>query len=567
MTQTKTDTTVRISGSDYILEVSADKIAVYLAGEHICSLDPRSALNTAGDGDATNIDGESEILSFTETGFTPSRATFTWTSKSSNWESKTYTLTCLEDRFEYSVTVKGSGNVDSVNYFSGNITEPCHGSDYDFFEGYHPVVPLDGSPMTYGANQKCNPFSYLTVPPMFFHCFKTTDVEPQLMLGLVAEKGEHNFTKFDYLISEHRWGSKFWLATNQDGHTAVSGEWTAPKIVGCAVQDRDDAARTYCDLYFNSGICSRGDASQKPRFWHGPIACGWLEQLAVHYQKDTGLIWGCRQEMYEELVRKLGERDLHPTILIIDDKWQEQYGTATVSRDRWQDLRAFIDRNLEKGIRTMMWYKMWDSEGVPEEYCLWDENEKRYVVDPTNPGYQAILKENIHRIISSDEGCYNACGLKIDFAFWQPLGRKANSYSGKYGVELFYELVKLIRTYIKEEKPDAILNASPCHPIFAELVDQARLHDYDYKQRNALEEFGIRASLYKAALPNALIDTDGCGYNTRRDTMRYLTGCSKLGIPDMYAVSDTPYLSLSDDDWKAVAQSWHDYEKKIDLMY
>lgn len=74
MTQTKTDTTVRISGSDYILEVSADKIAVYLAGEHICSLDPRSALNTAGDGDATNIDGESEILSFTETGFTPSRA-------------------------------------------------------------------------------------------------------------------------------------------------------------------------------------------------------------------------------------------------------------------------------------------------------------------------------------------------------------------------------------------------------------------------------------------------------------------------------------------------------------
>lgn len=163
---------------------------------------------------------------------------------------------------------------------------------------------------------------------------------------------------------------------------------------------------------------------------------------------------------------------------------------------------------------------MWDSEGVPEEYCVFDERENRYVVDPTNPGYLKILRDAIHYIISDDEGCLGADGLKIDFAFWQPVGRKARSYSGKYGVELFRELVSRIREYMKAEKPYAVLNCSPCHPYFADLCDQARLHDYDYRQRNSFEEFSQRAALYRAALPGVLIDTDGCGHNTRRDTMR-----------------------------------------------
>ena len=204
------------------------------------------------------------------------------------------------------------------------------------------------------------------------------------------------------------------------------------------------------------------------------------------------------------------------------------------------------------------------AEGIPEEYCVWDDKEKRYVVDPTNPGYIDILKGNIKYILSDEEGCLGADGLKIDFAFWQPVGRGANSYGGKFGVELFLELVRLIHDTMKEVKPHAVLNCSPCHPMFAPYCDQARLHDYDYSQRDVLVEMGKRAEVFTAALGDPLVDTDGCGYNTHRDTMKYLTRSVELGIPDTYAVSDTPFLQLSDEEWASVAQVWKAYSAKID---
>ena len=74
-----------------------------------------------------------------------------------------------------------------------------------------------------------------------------------------------------------------------------------------------------------------------------------------------------------------------------------------------------------------------------------------------------------------------------------------------------------------------------------------------------------RAALWKSALPNALVDTDGCGYNTRRDTMRYLTRNREIGVPCIYAVSPTPYLTLSDDDWAKVAGSWREYEAGLEV--
>lgn len=551
----------------YRLGVTESFITVTLGGVDVCRLDVRSGIDvTAESLEDALCDKNEEITSFSAD---TDKGVFTWYSKSELWAKKKYTLTCTDERFIYEPTVYGENvPVDSVNYFGGDAVEICHGSDYDFSEGYCPIIPLDGSePYTFAPIKDRVIFSYLSVPPMFCYSFRTEELADHLGLGLYAKEGEHNFTRFDYKTSMNRWGSKFWLRTNQDGHTKVKGEWTAPMIVGYSAENHNDANVKYSNYYFRSGLAERKAPAKHPRFWYGPMSCGWLEQLASSYAGGYGLVDSSRQKLYEEMVGKLHGKNLYPTILIIDDKWQDKYATAHVNTEKWSDLRGFIDSNYEKGIHTMMWYKMWDSEGMPEEYCVYDENEKRYVCDPSNPGYKAILRENIHRIISADEGCYNAAGLKIDFAFWQPVGRKSCSYSGKYGVELFLELVRTIHGYIKEEKADAILNASPCHPIFNKYVDQARLHDYDYRLRSVMEEFGTRQNLYKTALPDALIDTDGCGFNTRRDTMRYMLGAPKLGIPDLYNVSDTPYLKLCKEDWDAVAEAWRKYSEEMDRLY
>ena len=561
MKLTNRDGVCTVTADGYAVTVTEASFSPTLGGVAVCALDARSPVCSTDGKDEIPDDGD-RITSFELAESTDRDAHFVWQGESSLWK-KTYRLDCFEDRFEYTVTVRGEGAVDSVNYFGADYADPLRGSEYDFADFYYPLIPLDG---TEGYHFKPvfehRPFSWLSVPPMFVYAFRTEEVDDRLALGLVAEAGEHNFTQFDFRTSMHRWGSRFWLSTDQCGHTKVEGEWTAPKIIGRAVATDKDACLFYRDYYFDHGICGRGsDRAGKPRFWYGPIACGWLEQLAVHYQKDSGLVWSSKQDVYEDYVRLLGERGLHPKILIIDDKWQTEYGRPRPAKDRWPDVRGFIDRiRDEKDIHTLMWYKMWDNEGVPEEYCVWDGREKRYVVDPSNPGYQAILKENIRTIISDEPGCMNADGLKIDFAFWQPVGREAKTFSGKYGVELFAEYVRHIRDYMKEIKPTAILNASPCHPMFAEFVDQARLHDYDYRLRSSLEEFSERAWLWRCALPNALVDTDGCGYNTHRDTMRYLTRNREIGVPCIYAVSPTPYLALSDDDWAKVAESWKAYE-------
>ena len=106
----------------------------------------------------------------------------------------------------------------------------------------------------------------------------------QLALGLVAECGEHNFNAFDYLPRQSGWQSRFSLMTDQYGHTAVDGTWEAPYIVGYGAVDEFDAMKKYAKYYFHTGIAETKKAAVPPKFWHGPVACGWIQQFS-----DNGL--------------------------------------------------------------------------------------------------------------------------------------------------------------------------------------------------------------------------------------------------------------------------------------
>lgn len=558
---TTTPTSFLVTAASYALDVSETSIAVILTGETVATLPPFAAVEQTIDDETAAPDKTVGEVTFAQVADTTEKAVFQWTAPSSLWEKKICTLTCLENRAEFAVTVRGSGKVDSVKYFlkqGGN--DELSGLSHEFCQGFYPDVALGAGDGTYLPNGKCAIYSILSVPPMFYHSYRIAGIGGTLAFGAIAEAGEHNFSAFEYHVSHFR--------TNQDGHTVVNGEWTAPKIAIYTAEDHYDAGKKYCDIYFDTGIAKKGGAGVKPRFWYGPIACGWIEQYAFGNspEGDGKILFSCKQYVYERMLKKLAEKYLHPQILIIDDKWQDNYGTAEAHPERWPDLRGFIDNNYKNGIHTFMWYRLWDSEGVPEEYCVWDETNGKYVCDPTNPGYQEILRTAIHRIISSDEGCYNAAGMKLDFAFWQPNGRKANTYSGKYGAELLREYIALIRKIAKEIKPDAVINASPCHPYFAELVDQARLHDYDSSSRNALEIFTHRAKLWGTANPNALIDTDSGGFNTHRDMMRFMKGQPKLGIPDLYCVSDLPNFAFTNDEWATIASIWREYGEAIDRV-
>lgn len=555
-----------IAAQNYSLVIDTEKAiaGVVIGGAQFAKLDLRSAVNKLG-GDLQPItDSEPEKPEFSGISEMPGQIVLVWKAKSALWD-KQYSLICTPSRFRYRVGISGEGRVDSVNYFSGDLSAMAHGSEYEFSEGFYPCAPWQPEDSYYfSPEKKYSRWNVLMIPPMFCYAFGCKGASGRLALGLVAERGEHNFGRFDYNPCRDRMDTAFYLSTDQNGHTRVDGSWTAPEIIGCGARDEFDAMQSYSDYYFASGIAGTKKPGPVPRFWHGPIACGWIEQIVEGHRTGKDPVGFASEKFYEDYVRRLSEHELHPRVLIIDDKWQEKYATAEPDPAKWNDLKAFIARRRAEGIHTLLWFKLWDREGFDDSLCVKADNGAMRI-DPSNPEAAERIRANVKRLLSP-EGL-DADGFKLDFAFFNPEGRGFTTYSGKYGTELLYDYMKLIYDAAKEVKPDALINCSPCHPYFANICDQARLHDYSFRRRDNLEDLETRARLFGIANPGTLIDTDNAGYSSRRDTMRWLLNQPKVGVPDIYSIRGVREDFLTDDDLEAIAEVWREYSARIDRMY
>ncbi len=561
---TKNSFGYEINAANYELCVRGHKIEVKLDHNTYATLDVRCAAPKTNDTlDGFISDAEPLIPTLKSVDETPGKAVFVWENTSALWK-KEYTLTCTYMRFTFHVKLIGSGAVDAIRYFSGDMESPDFvGSDYEFSEGFNPCIPYNYTEYyTFKASSGCHRPGILMIPPMLCYAFRCEGLSRRLGLGLCAERGEHNFLSFDYKVRNYGvFTSGFWLETDQAGHAVVDGEWTAPHILGLAGDDEYDVLRQYSDYYFASGIAKPSKNEIAPRFWYGPMVCGWIEQLTNGKQS-------C-EEVYETLISKCKKYDIPLKALIVDDKWQEHYATDVADKNKFPDMRAFADRRHAEGISTILWFKLFDADGWDPEICTYElaGNQKIIKIDPSHPKFREEIKTMMHRILSSDEGCYDCDGLKIDFAFTNPSGRQVKTYSGKYGYELLYELQADIYEAAKAEKSYALINASPCHPYFASICDQGRLHDYLPYNRNTREDMSMRGKLFSIAMPGTILDTDNAGFNTNRDTMRWMLNQTAVGVPDLYCMSDSTSCKLSDDDFKAIGEIWREYSAIIDAKY
>ncbi len=555
------DGTHAVHGANYDLCVRGHVIDVKIDNNIYASLDVRCAApktNEAKDGYIP--DGESNLPTLKSAEEEPGKAVFVWENTSALWK-KEYTLTCTYMRFTFHVKLIGSGAVDGIRYFSGDMESDTEfGSAYEFSEGFNPCYAwAEAEKQIFKASEQCHRWSVLMVPPMFCYAFRCEGLSRRLGLGLCAQRGEHNFHSFDYHVrgSGYMCRTGFWLETDQAGHVVVDGEWTAPHILGLAGEDQFDVLRQYSEYYFDSGIATPRKNEIPPRFWYGPIVCGWLEQLANGVEAT--------EETYDMIIEKCKRYDLHPKVMIIDDKWQLHYSNDMADPAHFSDMRAFTDRRHADGINTILWFKLFDGEGWDEDVCLKAGDD--ILVDPSHPKFKEALAANIHRLLSSEEGCYNCDGFKIDFAFLNPIGREVKTYSGKYGVELLYEYQSDIYNFAKAVKPYALINASPAHPYFAHITDHGRVHDYEPKNRNNREDLTMRGKMFSLAMPGVILDTDNAGFNSLRDTMRWMLNQNTVGVPDLYSVTSTRCCPFTDDDFAAIAEVWRNYSARIDAKY
>ncbi len=478
------------------------------------------------------------------------KAVYTWRTQSDLWAMKTYRLEVGENWARFCVRVQGEHSVDALRFFDG-------GARYET-AGY--LLPAAG----HADEARClrmmtEPgvieLGYFT-PPCYCYPLFLDGGDRWLGVGLAARAGQYNFHQFMIKTANNRCGFEVPLY----GKTRVSGEWESQSLLFTEGGDAFDALRAYAEWHYESGWCARKDRSNEPDWWRRPIYCGWGEQCDRARRLGGKPFDYATQRDYEDMSRRLDELDLHPGCLIIDDKWQGQYGEALPDPEKWPDLRAFADVEHKKGRRVVLWFRSWYPEGLRAEECV------EYLctacgADPTSEKYRARMKETIRRLLSDEEGCCNCDGFKIDFANCMPLGKYVQTHEeGVCGVELLKRFMTMMRDFAKAVKPDALINCSCVHPYFDEIVDQARLHDYDGHQRSALQVLGYRAKLYAAALPDVIIDTDAGGVGTRREFERWVRRCAALGVPDLYYLSGNGDVRLTDADAELIRACWAEYE-------
>ena len=547
-----------IEFKNYSVKINEDAFEIYSSGEQWFTLPVRSAVDARGAvdrDDLTYLKKEEVALN--------DGCRVIWHCRSSLYEYKDYVVDFTPSGFHYRIELQRIGDpvrLEKIRFFNHG-----DGVSYEAAGYFQPLMDLmSRGDYTHNLKMIMEPgeikLCYLA-PPEYMYPFYMNGCSGWFGLGLTAEPGRYNFDRFQY----HPHKNHFHLELPLFGKTEVrSGEkWTSFGILGLPGSDAFDILRKYSEWHFSAGGCKRRDYSNIPEWWKGPIFCGWGEQ--GDKARMLGLpstFHAATQKIYTEMSDQLDQWGLAPSFMIIDDKWQKTYGGLTPDPEKWQNMRAFTDREHAKGRRVLLWVKMWTPEGLPSNACV-HRNGCECSVDPTSPEYQKHLRKTIHTLLSSEEGCCNCDGFKLDFIGCVPDGESlTTAEKNVYGVELLKRLASEFYYGAKEAKPDALINASYGHPYFAEVCDQARLHDYIEDMRNAVEMMEFRKTLFDCAMPGISIDTDAGGTGSRRDFLRYITNQPKLGAPDLYYLTRLTKEPFGQDVIDRIRSVWNEYKAR-----
>lgn len=547
---------IRVVRKRFSITLHPDRFDLDVYGSRFFSFSPVSAVSLKGKRDVESTEPLS--LRCSEQG---EEMTAVWTSGSSLWKKKEYRLRIGEDSFFYTVSVSGAGAPWDVDYFSGAALAGKAGGWYETSE-YLLTQPRAGIENHIFSMAEDNRIAMqLMVPPPLCFPFRKEGARGWLGIGLAAEDGSYAFDGFSYRNINGR--ARF--LTELYGALKVDGAWTAPGIFGCAADDEWEVLSGYAAWHYRNGCHASGHP--RARWWYGPFFCGWGEQAILKWKYHTDIYGAASQAAYTEMSLHLDALDLHPTAIILDDKWQEEYGTFLPDPKKWPDLRGFVDHEHEKGRRVLLWYRCWSPEGLDPEECMLKDGEP-VAGDPTSPRFIERIERTVRTLLSDEADGFGCDGFKIDFADCVPVGDDLSTWeAGVRGIELVKRLVGLIYGAAKKTKADALVSCSGCHPYFADVTDMARLHDYDLRLRSVERCMSFRQRLYRIMLPDALIDTDFPSFAGHEESMKYLRYAPALGVPDLYRLSDTGECRFTEEDFAQVRAIWAGYAEQISKLY
>ncbi|MBB6479751.1 TIM-barrel domain-containing protein [Spirochaeta isovalerica] len=522
---------------------------------------------------------------------TSSETRFSLEWDSSSWIRKEVILTCSEDRITLRGKVKGMGKrIDRISFFAGkgrrNI-DKIYAPRFDWSKGIVLTHPDDKESLS------CH--QWLSPPP-FYYGLKSGQL--WFGAGIAAGGGEYNFISFDYDGEE---GMVFSLA--YEGHCKVDGEFESPELVLYmeGSESENDGLFLYTGDLTDRGLIKR-EKKEIPGWWREPIFCGWGQQRLEYRDDHDGHEMGnwinagdySTRLFYERHLAELEKNGINPGIVIIDCFWALFPSFAEPHPNRWPDMRGFIEEQHEKGRKVLLWLTPIIHENLPNSMCMTVEG-RPVATDPTNPEFLEFFSGEIKKMISSDEGCLNADGFKIDFTQDIPAERgvfrnylnnrwaiiseeKDKNYPSIderdelvklhgdiWGTELIKAYLKAIREPMKKAKADSLLITHTANPYFSEDVDMLRLNDMDGTSPDVLGIMQNRATIARSCNPQWLIDTDNDLMINKKMWLEYIQLQPLLGNPDTYYATGIAQSGelFNDEDYAVLRETFDRYRKEL----
>lgn len=544
----------------------------------ICAL---SSAHTRAARDESMRIGEPEVRAETDA------LVVTIRTESTAWDERILELRCTADAVEITLEAHGTGELTDVTILGGDGILPtgASGTFRSGFDAQSLYVPSPTEPIAFvrpvwsaaslGVVGDADPgrLNGVFSPPPLALAFgrdPATDAfspgsGPWLAAWLRAPVDLLRFTtmRFDPVDG----GGLLRLV--HEGHTSVDGVWRSPTVVLRAADSPAHALELYRDDLVRTG-CAPAVAPAIQPWWLEPIFCGWGAQVA-RAGKDGWAPDLCRQETYDEFLGTLAAASLDPGTVVIDDRWQAQYGTAEPDAEAWPDLRGWIAGQHAQGRRVLLWWKAWDPAGLPAEECVTDAAGRPIAVDPGSPAYLAHLDAIIERLLSP-EGL-NADGFKVDFTQRAPSGtmlRSAPDSDGVWGVAALHRLVARIHATAKAIKHDALIITHTVHPSFGDVTDMVRTndvleHDVSGRPVSVAAQLRARFEIVSGVLPGYPVDTDQWPMPNRAEWLDYAQTQAGLGVPALYYLEqvredepiDLEHLSL-------IGRTWDEYRKRLE---
>lgn len=298
-----------------------------------------------------------------------------------------------------------------------------------------------------------------------------------------------------------------------------------------------------------------GEVICKGRFfdwWNHPILtpCSDLITLVRGYHFNYKTIY----EFVDFIEEKTGIKDF---TLTIDGYWFENVGDyKNVNKlifENKERLRECIDYLHEKGHKVILWFSQFRNDRSDPASII--KTDYKDIFDYTRSEIRTYIKDTLYFILSSDQGCLNADGIKLDFSFLLHDMEKfeLDNLEWGYGDQYRGKVNEFLIECATSIKEDALISDTTAEPSVA--LNVIRLND-DWGETISSWLERARKSVYTK---HAIIDTDG--YEMSKNKYEeYAFAAPVFGVPNFYCIHE--YFGnepLDNVDYKLLKASWNIY--------